>query len=145
MQNGYLQAFKKDLFQIPVPAAPQDLQEVVIKLVQYILYLNQQSSSSITNKPMTSAQDNLMLKYFEQIINGLVYELYFPEDLHAHDFAFADPLQSENLPALDDIQDNKLEALRAIFQRLYAQDHPIRRNLFLLDTVPVIRIIEGKG
>lgn len=86
-----------------------------------------------------------MLEYFEQIIDGLVYELYLPEDLNAYDFAFANILQNENLPALDDIQGNELEALRAIFQHLYAQDNPIRRNLFLLDTIPVIRMIEGKA
>jgi len=53
-------------------------------------------------------------------------------------------LHTETLPTLKDIQGDKLTALRAIFQRLYATDHPLRRNLFLLDTLPAIRIIEGK-
>lgn len=42
-------------------------------------------------------------------------------------------------------QGDKLPALRIIFQRLQAQDHPIRRNLFALDTLPIIRLIEGKA
>ncbi|MGA7936325.1 MAG: hypothetical protein WCA35_22415, partial [Kovacikia sp.] len=78
------------------------------------------------------------------LINGMVYELYLPADLHTQNLTFAAPLHAEDLPALDDIPGDKLVALRAIFQRLYATDHPLRRNLFLLDTLPTIRIIEGK-
>ena len=109
---------------------------LVEKFADYVLYFHQHNISS--------AQDKLMLEYFEQIINGLVYELYLLEDLHAHGFTFANHLQAENLPALDDIKGDKLEALHSIFQRLYAQNHPIRQNLFALDTLPVIRLIEGK-
>ena len=96
-------------------------------------------------KQINSAQDKLMLEYFEQIINGLVYELYLPEDLHAHNFTFASHLESEKLPALDSIKGDKLAALRTVFQHLYAQNHPIRQNLFALDTLPVIRLIEAKA
>jgi hypothetical protein len=76
--------------------------------------------------------------------NKNFYELYLPEDLHAHGFTFAQPLQAENLPNLDDIPGNKLEAIRTVFDRLHAPDPPIRQNLFTLDTLPVIRLIEGK-
>jgi hypothetical protein len=30
-----------------------------------------------------TTRDPLMVAYWERVLNGLVYELYFPEDLHA--------------------------------------------------------------
>jgi hypothetical protein len=32
--------------------------------------------------PTQTTRDPLMLAYWEQILNGLVYELYFPEEVH---------------------------------------------------------------
>jgi adenine-specific DNA-methyltransferase len=113
----------------------------IARLVSYILVFNQDDKSP---KDGRLSQDKLMLQYFEQIINGLVYELYLPEDLHAHGFTFANHLKDENLPTLNENQNNKLEVIRTIFNRLYDQEHPIRQNLFALDTLPVIRMIEGK-
>ncbi len=132
--------------QIPIfPASDRD-QEAIEKLVSYILYLTTELKDIPNHGAnlMAMADDKLMLSYFEQLINGLVYELYLPEDLHTHHLNFAALLQAENLPTLDDIPGDKLTALRSIFQRLYATDHPLRRNLFLLDTIPTIRLIEGK-
>ncbi|PSB18683.1 restriction endonuclease subunit M [Phormidesmis priestleyi ULC007] len=127
-----------------LPIAHSDTPQFIGIFVDYILYCYQMNSDFVNKSHVIPVQDKLMLEYFEQIINGLVYELYLPEDLYAHGFTFADPLQAENLPTLNDIKGDKLEALRAIFQRLYAQDHPIRQNLIALDTLPVIRTIEGK-
>ena len=122
--------------QIPIPLASEQDKAAISTLVSYILHL--------TTQDLPDPSDKLMLDYFEQLINALVYELYLPTDLQAHNLSFAPLLQAGALPAIDDIQGDKLAALRAIFQRLYATDHPLRRNLFLLDTLPAIRIIEGK-
>jgi adenine-specific DNA-methyltransferase len=124
--------------QIPIPI--EKLPRSFSQITNYIFLLHKENQRNVD-----SVRDKLMLEYFEQVINGLVYELYLPEDLHLHGFTFANHLQAENLPALDDIKGDKLEALRTIFHRLYAQDHPIRQNLFALDTLPVIRLIEGKA
>ena len=42
-----------------------------------------------------------MLGYWEQVLNGLVYELYFPEELHARGLRLFDLVQQASLPALD--------------------------------------------
>jgi hypothetical protein len=39
-----------------------------------------------------------MLAYFEQLINAIAYELYFPAELQ--DLTFAPLLQAENLPII---------------------------------------------
>ena len=133
-QGGFYEF--KPMYVSKLPIFKANNPTLVEKLVDYVLCIHRHNVSF--------AQDKLMLEYFEQIINGLVYELYLPEDLHAHGFTFANHLQAENLPTLDDLKGDKLEGFRGVFQRLYAQDHPIRHNLFLLDTVPIIRLVEGK-
>ncbi|UIE36932.1 TaqI-like C-terminal specificity domain-containing protein [Leptodesmis sichuanensis] len=135
-QGGFYEFKPMYVTQISIPPASERDKGTIETLVSYILHLTTQS--------LHDPSDKLMLDYFEQLINALVYELYLPADLHAHNLSFAPLLQAEALPAIDDIPGDKLAALRAIFQRLYATDHPLRRHLFLLDTIPTIRIIEGK-
>jgi len=85
-----------------------------------------------------------MLGYFERLIDGLVYELFFPEELHAAGCALAEPLLGAALPPLAELGDGALAELRAINERLYAPDHAARKSLFFMDSIEVVRIIEGK-
>ena len=80
---------------------------------------------------LAHARDFIMLKYFERIIDGLVYESYLREDLHHGDKQFFKPLLAERLPQLEEIRCDKMSALREIFERLYERSHPVRRKPFL--------------
>ena len=51
----------------------------------------------------------------------------------------------ENLPDLDAIEGDKVGALKQIVRRLTDKNHPLYNNLFFLDSVPVVRIIQGKA
>jgi len=85
-----------------------------------------------------------MLGYFEQAINGLVYELYFPEELHEHRLFVFDAVAEANLPVLDTIPDaQRLARLRETFERIYDLNHPVRSNLFALRSLEIVCIIEG--
>lgn len=110
----------------------------IAALVDYILFLKADGSDS-------GSRDQLMLSYFEQIINALVYELYLTDELHEAGRTFFEPLASEKLPALADIKGDKPTHLRRIFERLFDREHPIRQNIFFLDTLESVRIIEGKA
>jgi adenine-specific DNA-methyltransferase len=83
--------------------------------------------------------------YFEQWINALVYELFFPEPLHAATLNFFRIAEQAKLPALSEIRGRELVTLRAKFEELYAPNHPLRQGLFALDSIKEIRIIEGKA
>lgn len=123
--------------QIPIVDATQEQQETIIKLVDFILFLKAGTSEN-------ESRDQLMVSYFEQLIDALVYELYLPDEIHGAGREFFTPLLAENLPALDEIKSDKLSALRQIFERLFHKDQVIRQNIFFLDTIESIRIIEGK-
>ena len=91
----------------------------------------------------SEARDGLAA--WEQVLNGLVYELFFPEELHAQKLTLFDYVTREKLPALADIpKTQRLARLREVFERLYASDHPVRGCLFSLKSLEPIRIIEGE-
>ncbi|MGH8017134.1 MAG: Eco57I restriction-modification methylase domain-containing protein [Opitutaceae bacterium] len=93
-----------------------------------------------------TTRDPLMLAYWEQILNGLVYELYFPEELHAAGLRFFDLVAQAQLPDISTIPEpDRLKILRASFEELYDGAHPLRRALDHLQTLDVVRIIEGKA
>ena len=54
------------------------------------------------------------------------------------------PLERQALPTLREMGDEPLAALRRVYERLYTPQHPIRKNLFFLDTIEAVRVIEGK-
>ena len=116
---------------------------MISKLVEYLLYLKKQPT--VNSKDLKYARDAVMVGYFGNILNGLTYELYLPDDLHRGDKHFFQPLFDEQLPQLEEIQGDKMSAFRDIFEHLHERTHPIRKNLFFLDSIKPIRIIESKA
>lgn len=79
--------------------------------------------------------------YFDQLIDGLVYELYFPEEIQAAEKEIL-PHLGELTPLDDSINDEeKLAIIHREFERLYDPRHPVRNHLETLDSVPVVQTI----
>ena len=139
----YLRARSRYMQQIPIPDLTSEQKGMIGKIVDYLIYLQGQPTTN--SRDLAHARDAVMLGYFERIIDGLVYESYLREELHQGEKHFFKPLLDERLPQLEEIRGDKMSALQEIFERLYERTHPIRRNLFFLDSVKPIRIIEGKA
>ena len=137
-----LRARSEYIQQIPIPDVTSEQKSLIGKIVDYLIYLQQQPT--INSKDLAHARDRIMLGYFERIIEGLVYEVYLYEQLHASDKHFFKPLLEEQLRPIKDIEGNKMSVCRDIFELLYERTHLIRRNLYYLDSVKSVRIIEGK-
>ena len=97
--SGYMQ-------QIPIPNNVTSTQKSLIgKIVNYLIYLRKQPMTN--SQDLAHARDYMMLKYFERIIDGLVYECYLPEALYQGDKYFFEPLLDEHLPQLEEISSDK--------------------------------------
>jgi hypothetical protein len=84
----------------------------------------------------------LQTSYFEQLIDGLVYELYFPDELKAANKGIL-PHLGDLTPITDEMSDEaKLAIIQREFERLYDPRHPVRNHLETLDSVEVVRIIQ---
>ena len=139
----FLKFSPRAIAQIPIPDMCPEQQALFHKLVEYILYLKKQPTTD--GSDLANARDYVMVAYFGHILDGLVYELYLPDELHKGDKHFFQPLFEERLPDLEEIPgDDKVPAFRELFEHLSDRHHPIRRNSFFLDSLEPIRIIEGK-
>lgn len=89
----------------------------------------------------TANEHHLQSAFFEQLIDGLVYELYFPEELIASGKDISQHI-GELIPITDQMsEEKKLAVIQREFDRLYDPSHPVRNRLETLDSVEVVRTI----
>lgn len=116
MQGGYLRAFTDKMQALPIPQSdgPQRL--------------------TIENC-VDAVRRGVSTPEYERLLNGLVYELFFPEDLHAKN------IHLFNACAAAGIRDG-MDA-QAVAAEIFHPRHPIYGLLFDLQAVEVVRLVEG--
>ena len=124
-QGGWYEVQPDGLDAFPVPAATESQCRTMEALVTSLLV--------VTNYRI------------EQLINGLVYELFFPEDLHAASINLFDACERENVARLATLQGAVLQTeAEALAERIFSNRHPIYAMLFDLQALDVVRIIEAR-
>ena len=142
LHAGELEARHDYIRKIPIPNIDTVQKDLVRKLVDYCIYLYQQPT--INNKDLKNSRDITVFRYFEWIINGLVYEFYLHDVLQDADRDIFKHLMKEQLPEIDEIPKDKMSVFRSLYERLHDREHSVRVNLFFQDSLRPIRIIEGK-
>ena len=142
LDGGKLEARSEYIKQIPVPDINATQKDLVRKLVDYLIYLQGQPTTN--SKDLAHARDFAVLRYFEWIVKGLVYEFYMPDLLQNANRDIFKYLMAEQLPKVDEIQGDKMSAFRSLYEHLHDREHPVRVNTFFQDGLRPIRIIEGK-
>ena len=141
-KGGRIQFRGDRMENVPIAHADDKQQKPIVRLAQALASLNHRFHAYPADQ---STRDPLMMAYFEQILNGLVYELYFPEELHAAGLHLFDAVAKAKLPAIETIpEEDRLPRLRTLFETLYDGTHPLRIALAKLQTLDTVRIIEGK-
>jgi len=126
--GGYFEYKPMFVEKLPVPKVSQEKKKIYVRLVDYVLYL-------------TKKEIKLQSVYFDQLIDGMVYELYFSEEIKNVGKAIIKHL-GELKPIDENMSDEKkLAIIQSEFDRLYDPKHPVRNNLETLDSVDVVRII----
>jgi len=124
-QNGYYEVQPEGLEAFPVPSATAQQKTLLEVLVNGVL---------VTRDPR-----------FEQLINGLVFELFFPEDLHRANIRLFDACEKAGIAKLATLKGKALtDAANDLAARIFANDHPIYAMLFDLQGLDVVRIVEGR-
>ena len=132
-----LELYFEPLQFIPIKKASTSDQKAFIRITEYILFSKKQTYSDVSYQ--------LMPTYFEQILDGMVYDLYFPELLKKHNREIIKHLGE--LPVFTDgmSDEQKMKICKKVFDRLNDKEHPVRINLFYMNSIPEIAIIEGKN
>ena len=75
-QNGWYEVQPEGLEAFPIPNASGEQKAAIERIVEYILFLHR--SGAARGELPNSAGGTLLAGYFEQWVNGLIYELFFP-------------------------------------------------------------------
>ena len=144
LRGGFYRYFTQFIEQLPIPPVIEEQQTAICHVVNYLLWLHRQSEA--TGDSAGRPQAFLMSGYFEQLLNGLVYELFFPNELYAQKLFLFRYVEEARLPVLAEIpEDTRLSVLQETFERIYDLNHPIRSCLFSLKALETVRIIEGEA
>ncbi|MCF6153250.1 TaqI-like C-terminal specificity domain-containing protein [uncultured Candidatus Kuenenia sp.] len=81
---------------------------------------------------------------FESIIDGMVYELYFPDEIKAADCEVLKHIAK--LPEFknDWNEEKKLQTIEKIYKKLSDRKHPVSAAMAKSWEIPEIKLIEGK-
>ena len=136
LQNGYIQALKANQLPIPIPTATDEQKKLCESISTALIYLHRPEAAPLTSR-------GLIVAYFEQWLNGLVYELFFPGELHARNLHLFDVTATLSLPT-DPSVATYTEQLQAAFLLAHDLKQPLRGMLADLQTIEEVRIIEGE-
>jgi type I restriction-modification system DNA methylase subunit len=96
----------------------------------------------LLNYKSDNTKSEALVLFFEQIINSIVYELYFEQELIQANKQVLKHLT--DLKSIDDTmsEEEKLATIQAEFERLYHPEHPVRFAVETLDSIEEVRIIK---
>lgn len=124
-QGGFFEFKPMYVSQLPIPAGSAGQKSLMSSAVDAVLGTRDQR--------------------FEQLINGLVFELFFPSDLHAANIRLFDACEATGIAKLASLEGDALaKAAQELAATIFANDHPIYAMLFDLQALEVVRIIEEK-
>ncbi|MBM4094411.1 MAG: hypothetical protein FJ276_34135, partial [Planctomycetes bacterium] len=166
-QGGWYEVQPDGLEAFPIPLATAEQRRACERLAEALIWLHSPSlredrsyggasGPGAARKP-SNAPLGLMKSYFEQWLNGLVFELFFPGELHARKLKLFDETARLNPPDLAAVaekhlpaateersaaQAGKLARLQELFTQAHDSNAPLRAMLFDLPSLEVVRIIE---
>jgi adenine-specific DNA-methyltransferase len=141
MQGGYLRAFTDKMKALPVPNSTDTQRQVIENCIDAV-------------------RISISRPEYERLLNGLVYELFFPEDLYVKNIRLFDACkaagigqwpQAEALAADAPQGKNEVAALAfavtasSTAEQIFHPSHAIYGQLFELQTLEVVRLIEGEA
>ena len=137
LQNGFLQALLQYQRQLPIPISTPDQQRHCETLATAIIALHKPANADFPNRLAAIA-------LFEQWLNGLIYELYFPAELHARNLHLHN-LSAPHLSGCSDAVNGDMPnaTLTALHTLISDYKHPLRAALNDLQNLEEIQTIEA--
>ena len=143
MRGGWYSYEARFIKGLPIAEASAPQCASIVSLLNILVFGRRHFAD---NQEAQATRDPLMLAYWERVLNGLVYELYFPEEVHGAGLRLFKLVEQAGLPDIDAIREpDRVSRLRMLFETLYDGTHPLRIALDKLQTLDTVRIIEGKA
>lgn len=140
LRGGYYTFKTNYVTPFPVPSEiPNGIEETISVLADYVLFLHKME------KPLSNLVSNKFIyDYFERIIDGCIYELYFPQHMQEREIAIADSAINIIKPISHLSSDlDKQKTIWETFLEIKKTDNPIRDRLelFTLRSPEILKTI----
>jgi len=126
--------------ELPLYDANEEIHNMLISLVDYILFcLN---GDDIIN----SVPNEHLAQFFESVINGCVYELYFEEHMKEKEIDILQFVQADVLPIEGKSETEKAGIIKQVYEKWREHKSPVRNRLLLFASrSEIISKIENGG
>jgi adenine-specific DNA-methyltransferase len=105
-------------------------EQVFVNLVDYILFLKETGEAEKVNEYVPNSH---LVEQFEEVIDAMVYELYFEEDFRVAEIEII-KYATRDFPPIEGLETQaKIEVIHNAYQTLRQKDNEIRNNLKLMD------------
>jgi len=124
---------KYKIQKFPLPKISLEINNQFETIAEYLIYLNDPKQAPVLEKVSNEAVSQV----FEDLVNMMVYELYFEEEMKAAaidvlqfvtEKAFPDISQAEDLP---DGKAGKKAIIQKVYYELQQKDNPIRNRILV--------------
>ena len=126
LANGFFR-FKPDYIKpFPVPKdIPQKIEEAIVRVVDYIILIKSLPSNTVIDQYI---DNEVIARQFENIIDALVYELYFSDEFKQANISFVDSVLRD-FQIISVNTENVVHVILDTFTKLRNMDNDIRNNL----------------
>lgn len=125
LAGGYLAINKSTIEQFPI-VKPSYQCELILKKLSIAIHLLKQ------HKILKNTNNNLFSQTFEEIIDALVFELYFPEDFKEAEIEILKFAEQEFVDIENLTEEEQKEIILATYQRLTEKKNPLRNQIKLM-------------
>lgn len=124
MQGSNFQVDKEPLMQIPLKLSGSG---VLTKAYEYIYFINNLSlTTNLKN------EKDLIENVFEEIVDSLVFELYFSEEFQSKSIEIEKHAKELFTPIEGLNDEEKLEQIRSVYEELREKKNPLRNQIKLM-------------
>jgi TaqI-like C-terminal specificity domain/Eco57I restriction-modification methylase len=130
LANGYYRYMPRYISEFPIPEASNKTQLPFIVLVDYILFIKALPVEIVINEHVPNRH---LILLFEEVIDALVYELYFEDDFKKAGIGFMKFAQRDFKSIDGKGEKEGIDIIHNAYQILRERNNEIRNNLKLMD------------
>lgn len=125
--GGYIEVKPQYFEQIPIPEISKSMQELFERLVEYLLFLHDEKLGRI----FTHTSNERIVKHIEDILNMMVYELYFEEHMKETGIDVLRFIHDELMEINEKSINIQIEEFYLWYQKPV---NPVRQRMLLVET-----------
>jgi Eco57I restriction-modification methylase/TaqI-like C-terminal specificity domain len=124
LRGGDYHIYPEHLRNMPIPKAAKLIQDKIIQLTNYLIYLNDPKQAPALEK----ASNESVSQVFEDLVNMMVYELYFTEEMKAKEIDVLQFITEKAFPDITQAKDKKA-IIQKVYYELQQKDNAIRNRI----------------